>query len=289
MKKFIIIIAAVLLHSTFADAQVVIRKNTEKNTSTVSTTVVTRNIIYKERPKFDAKVGYQQFVELGSRFCFSDDGDYGNYRGGTGVDYIGGWRFNNWFFAGIGIGINYSHAVTKGIAEHVGTSVTLYDETSYWYYSDVCEQLGINSHESERGGAISLTNIPIYVHLRGYYMRTKWAPYSSMSLGGELATKDCGFYLDFSTGVDVRLNEKYHAYASLGFCLRKYRDSYLDHHDYRNLGYSDYTYYREGKNCGDNNCPYKNRNYDHYHIMIDNLWFQKLNYMGMSFRIGVSF
>lgn len=111
MKKLIIIIAAVLLLPIFADAQVVIRKNTEKNSSTVSTTVVRKNVIYKERPeytKYDAKVGYQQFVELGATFCFAYDAEHEG-KGATGVNYIGGWRFNNWFFAGAGTGLNFSH------------------------------------------------------------------------------------------------------------------------------------------------------------------------------------
>lgn len=280
MRRLVIIIAAVLMLPTFADAQVVIRKNTGKNSSTVSTTVVRKNVIYKERPKYDAKRGYQQFVELGSRFLYSGPED----RGATGIDYIGGWRFNNWFFAGIGIGMDFSHSVADGIAEHVGTSVTLYNDYYYWSHYDICEQLGLN--DNGKGGAISPVNIPIYVHLRGYYMRTKWAPYSSLSLGGELATKDCGFYLDFSTGVDVRLNEKYHAYASLGLGLRMHRVTYLNEYDYEDFYYAGY---REESNCGDNNCPYMNGNTEHYHIMIDNLWFKRANYVGVSFRVGVSF
>lgn len=191
MKKFIIIIAAVLLHSTFADAQVVIRKNTEKNTSTVSTTVVTRNIIYKERPKFDAKVGYQQFVELGATFCSAYDEEHEG-KGATGVNYIGGWRFNNWFFAGAGTGLNFSH---------------------------FC-------YRTNGFGSLNAVSVPLYLHLRGYYMNTRLAPYSSLSFGGNLCPKESVGYFDFSTGADYRLNSKFHLFASLGFWLRGAKEEY---------------------------------------------------------------
>lgn len=62
----------------------------------------------------------------------------------------------------------------------------------------------------------------LYVHIRIYYMRTACAPYSSVSLGGWFAPKDTGIHLDFSTGVDYRVNKKLQAHFSIVFCLSKF-------------------------------------------------------------------
>ena len=117
-------------------------------------------------------------------------------------------------------------------------------------------------------------------------MRTRWAPYSSVSFGGRLASKDCGLYFDFSTGVDWRINKDYHAYCSLGFWWSKFRFASGDNYERKNVT----TYYDEDETCSSSDCPYTNGYYYyHYHTTFYNIFSNKEGSGGISFRIGVSF
>lgn len=133
--------------------------------------------------------------------------------------------------------------------------------------------------------------IPLYLHCRAYYMRTRWAPYSSVSFGGRLASKDCGLYFDFSTGVDWRINKDYHAYCSLGFWWSKFRFASGDNYESKNVTYYD----DEDETCSSSDCPYRDRKYtngdyyDHYHTTFYNIFRKKEGRGGLSFRIGISF
>ena len=132
--------------------------------------------------------------------------------------------------------------------------------------------------------------IPLYLHCRAYYMRTRWAPYSSVSFGGRLASKDCGLYFDFSTGVDWRINKDYHAYCSLGFWWSKFRYASGSSYERKNA-----THYDEDETCSSSDCPYRDRKYtngdyyDHYHTTFYNIFRKKEGRGGLSFRIGISF
>lgn len=272
MKRIIMIIAAFALLPLVSDAQVVIRKTQEKNMSSVSATVVKKNVIYKERKLYDAKVGFQQFVELSPKMDFWDF-DYGH----TGINYIGGWRFNNWIYAGVGTGLEFAHNFAKGAKDFIGSDIVTY---KYWDDDYILSE----DIDADIYGSFNRVSIPLYLHLRAYYMRTKWAPYSSVSFGGRLAPKDSGVYFDFSTGVDWRINDDYHAYFSLGFWLSKFRKT--SGHNYE-LNTSDW--YSDDENCGTRACPYYNNGVDHYHNKFYNLFCEKDIYGGMSFRLGISF
>ena len=205
--KRLIFITALLVVSFTSDAQVVIRTNKDKNVKTVSSTVIKKEVIYKERKLYDAKVGFQQFIELSPKFC--------EHHSHTGINYIGGWRFNNWIYAGIGTGLEFAHKVAKGAKAAMGKDVVSYMLYVYNYdYSYFSEE---DAEIETFRGSFNSVSIPLYLHCRAYYMRTRWAPYSSVSFGGRLASKDCGLYFDFSTGIDWRINKDYHAYCSLGF------------------------------------------------------------------------
>lgn len=270
MKRIIMIIAAFALLPLVSDAQVVIRKTQDKNMSSVSATVVKKNVIYKERKLYDAKVGFQQFVELSPKIDFFDF-SYGH----TGINYIGGWRFNNWIYAGVGTGLEFAHNFAKGAKDFIGSDIV----TSYsgWYKDDI-------DIDADDYGCFNRVSIPLYLHLRAYYMRTKWAPYSSVSFGGRLAPKDSGVYFDFSTGVDWRINDDYHAYFSIGFWLSKFREN-------SDLNYELHTndWYSSDEDCGTRACPYYNSEESHYHNKFYNLFCRKAAYGGMSFRLGISF
>lgn len=276
--KRLIFITALLVVSFTSDAQVVIRTNKDKNVKTVSSTVIKKEVIYKERKLYDAKVGFQQFIELSPKF-----GDHAH----TGINYIGGWRFNNWIYAGIGTGLEFAHEVAKGAKAAMGKDVVkymlyYYDDYSYFTEDDV-------EIETYRGSFNSVS-IPLYLHCRAYYMRTRWAPYSSVSFGGRLASKDCGLYFDFSTGVDWRINKDYHAYCSLGFCWAKFRFASGGNYERKNA-----THYNEDETCSSSDCPYRDRKYtngdyyDHYHTTFYNIFRNKEGHAGLSFRIGISF
>lgn len=273
MKRIIMIIAALALLPLVSEAQIVIKKSQDKNMSSVSATVVKKNVIYKERKLYDAEVGFQQFVELSPKIDFFDF-----VYGHTGINYIGGWRFNNWIYAGVGTGLEFAHNFAKGTKDFIGSDIVTYRDYRQTWISE--NDLG----DADIYGCFNRVSIPLYLHLRAYYMRTKWAPYSSVSLGGMLAPKDCGVYFDFSTGVDYRINKDYHAYFSLGFWLSKAR-----------VPYGSYNYYDresvrfgEEENCNASACPYRYERY-HYHNFFYNLFCRKDAYGGMSFRLGISF
>lgn len=273
--KRLIFITALLAVSFTSDAQVVIRTNKDKNVKTVSSTVIKKEVIYKERKLYDAKVGLQQFIELSPKFA-----TYSH----TGINYIRGWRFNNWIYAGIGTGLEFAHKVSKGAKAAMGKDVVRYTPYDVSHFSEDDVEIEMN------GGGFNRVSIPLYLHCRAYYMRTRWAPYSSVSFGGRLAPKDCGLYFDFSTGVDWRINEDYHAYCSLGFWWSKFRIASGDNYERKKA-----TYYDEDETCSSSDCPYRDRKYsyggyyDHYHITHYNIFHNKEGRGGVSFRIGVSF
>lgn len=264
-----------LLMSFASEAQVVIRSNRgDKNVKTVSSTVVKREVIYKERKLHDVTPGFQQFVELSPKVDLDDF-----EKGHTGINYIGGWRFNNWLFVGAGTGLEFAHNRAYGMKQLIGNSETIYSHDDCYNY--------ISNLNIEDRGSANLVSIPLYAHIRTYYMRTTWAPYSSVSLGGRLAPKDSGIYFDFSTGVDYRVNEKLHAFFSIGFWLSEFigEDSFSGADEY----YSGYN------PCGSRLCPYSDMtdnygNYiSHYHIHLSDLFNDRDVYCGLSFRLGVSF
>lgn len=274
--KRLIVAAALLVVSSVSEAQVLIRSNRDDNVKTVSSTVVKKEVIYKERKLYDARRGFQQFIEVSPKIDLWDE-EYGH----TGINYIGGWRFNNWLFVGAGTGLEFAHDVAHGARQYVGESLEFYTEDKY-YESSLVKDLNISTY-----GSVNLISIPLYAHIRTYYMRTAWAPYSSVSLGGRLAPKDSGIYFDFSTGVDYRVNDKMHAYLSIGFWLSKFRGiDYLS---------PDYDYYGYRGTCADLLCPYRGKKdsygdyFRHYHSSFSDIFIERDISYGLSFRLGVSF
>lgn len=273
--KRLFFITALLVVSFTSEAQVVIRTNKDKNVKTVSSTVIKKEVIYKERKLYDAKVVFQQFIELSPKF---------SGHAHTGINYIGGWRFNNWIYAGIGTGLEFAHKVAKGAKAAMGKDVVSYTSSNYSKFFE--DDVEIEMYR----GSFNRVSIPLYLHCRAYYMRTRWAPYSSVSFGGRLTSKDCGPYFDFSTGVDWKINEDYHAYCSLGFWWSKFR--FASGYNYKK---KNATNYNKDETCSSSDCPLRDEKYingdyiDHYHTTFYNIFRNKEGSGGISFRIGVSF
>lgn len=173
MKRLILIAVAILLSFSAAEAQQDERysQGVFTQTTTVTRTKIERPKREKpERPKYDAKRGFQQQASFGwwrARITTFSTKPYSALR----FSYIGGRRFNNYFFAGIGAGLD------------IGMSNTY----------------KANAHERGRGdstvgydGYVGLpmqsVAIPLFVNLKGYFTKTRVAPYLSFSAGARLST-----------------------------------------------------------------------------------------------------
>ena len=257
------------------------------NSISVSSTIVTKKkpIMYEN--------GFQHFVEIGSKLDLAVE-----LKGATGVNYIGGYRFNNHLFAGVGIGLEFSHHVADGVKEHVGEGATIYsrsttiiDDFTEGDNYKLKEELNIPTTIPELAsvGLLNVISIPIYVHLRGYYTKTKCAPYSSLSLGGILAPKENGIYADFSTGVDVRLKDRNHLYFAVGFWYRRARNTRLGY--YRgHLNYQyDVVHFYKGEDCHNGICDVDFMATEHYHYDVYDLFNGFVDALGISLHMGFTF
>lgn len=151
--------------------------------------------------KYDAKLGYQQHLSLGSWLTTSfGDAPYSAIR----MYYTGGMRFNDYLFAGIGAGVDIGLSNAKKAV------------------------IECNQDEMIYGCALPMQRfaIPLFVNAKAYLMRTKVAPYLSLSAGVRLSTpKSASIYGDneelvetykygavkpffeFAAGVNYRINE----------------------------------------------------------------------------------
>ena len=272
MKKIILLLVAVLASVTVFAQRGIPRTN---NVS-VSSTIVTK------KKSIVSRQGFQQSLELGTKLDLREE-----YKGTTGVNYIGGYRFNSHFFAGIGVGLECAHFVAKGVKENVGKNAFLVSES--WSFRTLSEldvftkrELGIPDTRGmdNAEGSLNRIAVPLYLHLKGYYTKTKCAPYSSLSIGGIFAPKENGLYADFSTGVSVRLNDKNSVYFAAGVWYRRVRDTFLEglHVKYE-------TEYH-GPDRVDSACTI---GYSHTHLNIYNLFSHWTYAVGLSLRVGFSF
>lgn len=202
MKRFILLGALLLFCSGSAFAQV--NKNgeqriqqgviTETTVTTLDSVTVTkqvrmsreqwrayrdslRMVRYGDRPqilalitRYDAKRGFQQQASFG--WWWTDSYPTPNYSA-LRFSYIGGMRFNDYFFAGIGAGLD------------IGVSNT-YKPTAKedrWGYYEI-KTVDIVGHELP----MQSIAIPLFVNFKVYFTKTKVAPYLSFSAGARLST-----------------------------------------------------------------------------------------------------
>ena len=176
MKRIILIAVVILLSFSAAEAQQDERysQGVFTQTTTVTRTKIERPKREKpEKPKYDAKRGFQQQASFGGWWTDSYNGpDYSALR----FSYIGGMRFNDYFFAGVGAGLDIGVSNTyKPIAESDEWGDYKLETVGGW-------------HERFAYLPMQSIAIPLFVNFKGYFTKTKVAPYLSFSAGARLST-----------------------------------------------------------------------------------------------------
>lgn len=141
MKKYILLIAMMLV-GIAAEAQLV-------RSSTLT-------VVREELPP--VQPGYKNIVDLHAGIVDFD------FIGG--IHYIGGYRFNEKFLAGVGIGF-----------EH-----TIEDFCEDWVYGKDSADL-----ETSVYGYPTEAAMPLYLHGRYYFSTREWSPYIGLSTGVYIA------------------------------------------------------------------------------------------------------
>lgn len=110
----------------------------------------------------------------------------------VGLDYILGYRFSNYFFLGAGLGLNF-HAV----------------DGFYKYCYDIP------------------VGIPLYLHARFYFTKTRCQPFLSLSTGAYFCSP-CSYFINPMVGVNYRITSTVGMYLTVGYSgntIRVYHSS----------------------------------------------------------------
>lgn len=179
MKRIILIAVAIVLSLSVAEAQQDKRysQGVFTQTTTVTRTKIERPKREKpERPKYDAKRGFQQQASFG--WWWTDNGHGDKNYSALRFSYIGGRRFNNYFFAGVGAGLDIGVSNTdKPIVRK-----------SEWEDYEVDNERYIDGYCPSKLMPMQSIAIPLFVNLKGYFTKTRVAPYLSFSAGARLST-----------------------------------------------------------------------------------------------------
>lgn len=152
----------------------------------------------KKLKAVEIKRGYQQEVSFAYSLMF-DTGSMIN------LNYVGGYRFNHHFYVGLGTGLDFSTYNDNGF---VCYGETEYEGDQYIHYPYIYDR---DSAESRIGKnyiysaylPMQTVAVPLYVHLRTYFMKTKWTPFLAFSAGVRLSSsKKLDVY-------DVRIDKRY--------------------------------------------------------------------------------
>ncbi len=126
--------------------------------------------MFKDLEVYPAKRGFQQQASFGWWWSESwEDPNYSALR----FSYIGGMRFNDYFFAGVGAGLDI------GVSNTYKPTVK-YNERYVVKYTGWYREWGDLPMQS--------IAIPLFVNFKGYFTKTKAAPYLSFSAGARLST-----------------------------------------------------------------------------------------------------
>lgn len=181
MKRLILIAVAILLSFSAVEAQQDERysQGVFTQTTTVTRTKIERPKREKpERPKYDAKRSFQQQASFG--WWHTNQSVYYKNYSALRFSYIGGMRFNDYFFAGIGAGLDIGVSNTfKPIARQ---------QYGYYDLQDSDSMDGSIGYDGDIGMPMQSIAIPLFVNFKGYFTKTKVAPYLSFSAGARLST-----------------------------------------------------------------------------------------------------
>ncbi len=157
MKRYFVIFAivAALFADTFTASS-----QSRRGAMTSSTTVITRTRIHKEKDPI--KIKWQHSVDL-------------TYTQFIGATYTGGWRFGNFLYLGFGTGIQVNPRVMPWDENGI---YTVYD------FRDKDQDIeGYNTLEIDGTYLAGRVQVPVYVHMKFRFMKTKVSPYLSVSGG----------------------------------------------------------------------------------------------------------
>lgn len=189
-----------------------------------SQTITTKTQIKKEKVKKERKIlppvtpGYEQSIEATvSTFDLTGKAEY-DFQ--FGVDYIGGYRFNNYFYAGIGVGLCFNTATSTPVFEDFRSwSGHVYE----YRLEHVCE---------------NVFKVPLYLYARVYVTKTRCQPFFALSIGGQISGRktiinntdfedldnksysSSSFFINPQLGVNYRITEKYSLYLTAGLMAR---------------------------------------------------------------------
>lgn len=154
-----------------------------------------------------AQRGYEKSIEANASIGV---GKYSNTS--FGVSMINGYRFNEYFFIGAGIGFGYSNALN-------GIDIDKYGFTTE-YRTDAYL-------------------IPIYANLKANFTKSKIFPFFRVNIGYTFDVnqyiKDApGLMVEPAIGVDFKINTENIIYAAFGLNLQHSKYSYT-----RNVGTTD--------------------------------------------------
>ena len=166
------------------------------------------------------KPGYEQSIEAYYGLLIFSPGAIHSSMG-VGLSYIGGYRFNNLLFLGLGVGL------------YVGD-----------YYNTATE---INNESSNFGQWLPISNIdgfyeisvPLYLHSRVYLGKRRCQPYFALSIGARLNLPQklgvhyipyyvdhqygtCGFLLKPEFGFNIRMNNQASIYFKVAYDAQTY-------------------------------------------------------------------
>lgn len=196
MKRIVFIVCFAFAAVFYAAGQIV----------SSSSLVVTKAALPEVKP------GYEQSIDLSYTQFF-------NGEGGIDVNYIGGWRFNRMFYAGLGTGLYFD--------------VMDYGTKKPW------RRMGNGHYYSSYLLDMPLVSVPLYVHGRVYFTQKRWMPFVGISVGGVFSSRidseasfyfyddpvcyipfsynTCRFLLNPMVGMDYRINADMDLYFSLGY------------------------------------------------------------------------
>lgn len=152
----------------------------------------------------NAQKGYEKSIEVGTNIGV---GEYSNTS--FGASMINGYRFNEYFYLGLGVGFGYSNALN-------GVDIDKYGYTTE-YRTDAYL-------------------IPIYASIKANFTKSNISPFFRFNIGytfdANQYIKDApGLMIEPSIGVDFKINDKNTIYTALGFNLQHSEYSYT-----RNVG-----------------------------------------------------